>query len=212
MKAAILFSLLPLLAAANPPACLLQAVNTSDDPSDLGSICASKGAPSIQQAIFDNCASGKIESLAQSAFIATCSSAGSSVAKFIASSTESDSSSSTTKSSHSSSATSGSSSDSDSDSTSSSSDDESSSDESSSSSDESSSDESSSSHGTFVYTTAVYDSDCSCTSTVVTSATAASAASTGSLTTSTGGAANMLKDMGSLAVVMAAAVGVIAAL
>ncbi|RMZ86947.1 hypothetical protein DV736_g5823, partial [Chaetothyriales sp. CBS 134916] len=90
MKVTLFFSLLPFLAtAANPPACLLQAVNTSEDPSDLGSICASRGAPSIQQAIFKLCASGTAESVAQSAFVATCSSAGSSVAKFTASSTKS---------------------------------------------------------------------------------------------------------------------------
>ncbi|RMZ75045.1 hypothetical protein DV737_g5499, partial [Chaetothyriales sp. CBS 132003] len=153
MKATLFFSLLPLLATAATPACLLSAVNTADDPSDLDTICASKEAPSIQQAIFKLCASGTLES----------------------------------------------------------------------------------SSGTFVYTTAVYNSDCSCTSTIVTSATGASAASTGSLTASsatatatgsdstaassgvvaTGAAnanANMLKEMSGLAAAMVAAVGVLAAL
>ncbi len=62
--------------AAVPPACLLEAVNTQDDPSDLSAICGNE-ATDVQQAIASVC--GNNQSVAQSAFISTCSSAGSSV-------------------------------------------------------------------------------------------------------------------------------------
>ena len=60
-----------------PPACLLAAVNTQDNPADLSAVCG-KEAPDVQHAIASLC-SGDSQSIAQSAFIATCSSAGSSV-------------------------------------------------------------------------------------------------------------------------------------
>jgi hypothetical protein len=61
---------------AVPPACLLNAVNEQDEPSDLSAICG-REAETVQQAIVDMC--GDNEEVAQSAFIATCSAAGSSV-------------------------------------------------------------------------------------------------------------------------------------
>lgn len=75
---------LPLLALsvrvlAIPPACLLNAVNTQDEPSDLEAICGSD-AEDVQQAIVDLC--GDSQSAAQSEFIATCSAAGSSVGEY----------------------------------------------------------------------------------------------------------------------------------
>jgi hypothetical protein len=68
---------------AVPPACLLNAVNEQDEPSDLSAICGSE-AETVQQAIVDMC--GDNEEAAQSAFIATCSAAGSSVGTFYTSS------------------------------------------------------------------------------------------------------------------------------
>lgn len=59
-----------------PPACLLSAVNTQDEPSDLSAICGSD-AQDVQQAIASLCSDNA--SVAQSAFISTCSAAGSSV-------------------------------------------------------------------------------------------------------------------------------------
>jgi hypothetical protein len=64
---------------AVPPACLLNAVNEQDEPSDLSAICG-REAETVQQAIVDMC--GDNEEVAQSAFIATCSAAGSSVGTF----------------------------------------------------------------------------------------------------------------------------------
>jgi len=61
-----------------PPACLLSAVNTQDEPSDMAAICGSD-AQDVQQAIASLC--GNNASVAQSAFISTCSAAGSSVGK-----------------------------------------------------------------------------------------------------------------------------------
>jgi hypothetical protein len=80
MKTSIALSLLALAArvlAATPPGCLLNAVNTQDDPTDLSSICGSD-ATDVQEVIASICPSGAV-SAAQSAFIATCSGAGSSV-------------------------------------------------------------------------------------------------------------------------------------
>ncbi|KAL6251488.1 hypothetical protein RBB50_001697 [Rhinocladiella similis] len=71
--------------AATPPGCLLSAVNTQDNPTDLSSICGDD-ATDVQSAINSLC-SGSNKSAAQSAFIATCSSAGSSVAPFTATAT-----------------------------------------------------------------------------------------------------------------------------
>lgn len=59
-----------------PPACLLSAVNTQDEPSDLAVICG-KEAEDVQEAIASLCTANA--SAAQSAFISTCSAAGSSV-------------------------------------------------------------------------------------------------------------------------------------
>ena len=78
MKTAIVLPLLALSVRvlAVPPACLLDAVNTQDEPSDLGAICGND-SQDVQEAIASLC--GDNQSVAQSAFIATCSSAGSSV-------------------------------------------------------------------------------------------------------------------------------------
>jgi hypothetical protein len=59
-----------------PPACLLQAVNTQEQPGNLTAVCG-KEATDVQKAIASMCSSS--ESAAQSAFISTCSAAGSSV-------------------------------------------------------------------------------------------------------------------------------------
>ncbi|EXJ86030.1 hypothetical protein A1O1_06399 [Capronia coronata CBS 617.96] len=96
-------SVLPLLLAFAvcvfadvPPACLLSAVNTQDDPGDLAAVCG-KEATDVQKAIASIC--GANQSVAQSAFIATCSGAGSSVAPYTATSTSSNSLTSGTSSS-----------------------------------------------------------------------------------------------------------------
>lgn len=86
------------LALAIPPACLLHAVNTQDEPSDLSAICGD-GAQSVQSYMAQNC--GNNANNAQKAFIASCSSAGTSVAAYTAtanstSSTSTRSSSATT--------------------------------------------------------------------------------------------------------------------
>ncbi len=84
MKASIILPLLALAArvlAAVPPACLLSAVNTQDNPSDLSSVCGSD-ALDAQEAIASIC-SGNAMSAAQSAFLSTCSGAGSSVGTFL---------------------------------------------------------------------------------------------------------------------------------
>ncbi|KIW52948.1 hypothetical protein PV05_08555 [Exophiala xenobiotica] len=67
-----------------PPACLLSAVNTQDNPTDFSSLCGDE-ATDVQKAINSLCTSTN-KSAAQSAFIATCSSAGSSVAPYTATS------------------------------------------------------------------------------------------------------------------------------
>jgi len=61
---------------AQPPACLLQAVNTEASPGDLTSVCGND-ATKVQKAIASLC--GSNQSAAQSAFVATCSGAGKSV-------------------------------------------------------------------------------------------------------------------------------------
>ena len=78
MRVTILLPILALAARviAMPPACLLHAVNTQDEPSDLDAVCGDE-AGDVQEAIASLC--GDSESAAQSAFIATCSSAGHSV-------------------------------------------------------------------------------------------------------------------------------------
>jgi len=162
MKTSIILPLLALSVRvlAVPPACLLNAVNTQDDPSDLSAICGSE-AQDVQAAIASGC--GNNQKVAQSAFIATCSSAGSSVAPYTATAT---------KGSHTS--------------------------------------------GTFVYTTAVYDPACSCTTTIVTSATGGidfgsqSATATGA--SQTGNVAADIKGMGNFAAAAVAVAGAIAAL
>ena len=72
----ILLAFIVQLAFAIPPACLLHAVNTQDEPGDLSAVCGS-GALTVQSYMADNC--GNVASDAQKAFIATCSSAGTSV-------------------------------------------------------------------------------------------------------------------------------------
>ncbi|KIW13733.1 hypothetical protein PV08_08924 [Exophiala spinifera] len=72
--------------AATPPGCLLSAVNTQDNPTDLSSICGDE-ATEVQSAINSLCSGSTNKSAAQSAFIATCSAAGSSVAPFTATAT-----------------------------------------------------------------------------------------------------------------------------
>lgn len=67
--------------AAIPPACLLHGVNTQDEPSDLSAVCGN-GATKVQSFLAQNC--GNYEQDAQKAFIATCSSAGTSVAAYTA--------------------------------------------------------------------------------------------------------------------------------
>jgi hypothetical protein len=78
MKTSIILPLLALSVRvlAIPPACLLSAVNTQDEPSNLRAICGDE-ANEVQEAIASLC--GDNAKVAQSAFIATCSSAGSSV-------------------------------------------------------------------------------------------------------------------------------------
>lgn len=89
----LLFAFIAQLAFAIPPACLLHAVNTQDEPGDLNSVCGN-GALTVQSHMAINC--GKWEQDAQKAFIATCSSAGKSVAAYTASATSSGSSASRT--------------------------------------------------------------------------------------------------------------------
>lgn len=64
------------LVLAIPPACLIHGVNTQEDPADLGSVCGN-GAKTVQKYLASNC--GQFQDTAQKAFIATCSSAGTSV-------------------------------------------------------------------------------------------------------------------------------------
>ena len=63
---------------ATPPACLIAAVNIENNPSDLNTVCGSD-AKKLQSAIQAKCSGGSMQSMAQSAFIATCSAAGKSV-------------------------------------------------------------------------------------------------------------------------------------
>ena len=72
----LLLTLLARLSVAIPPACLLHAVNTQNEPGDMGAVCGD-GALTVQSYMAANC--GNYESDAQKAFIATCSSAGTSV-------------------------------------------------------------------------------------------------------------------------------------
>lgn len=68
------------LAAANPPACLIAAIGEQEKPADLGAICGDD-AKDVQAAIDSACQSEN-KSVAQEAFLSTCSAAGSSVGKF----------------------------------------------------------------------------------------------------------------------------------
>lgn len=81
MKASFVLPFLALVArfvyAQVPPACLLSAVNTQDEPGDLAAVCGDD-AEDVQVAIASLC-SGDNKSVAQAAFISTCSAAGSSV-------------------------------------------------------------------------------------------------------------------------------------
>jgi hypothetical protein len=83
MKTSVILSVFASVAvrvlAATPPGCLLSAVNEQPAPTDLPSICG-KEATNVQSAIANICPT-QFASAAQSAFIATCSSAGSSVGR-----------------------------------------------------------------------------------------------------------------------------------
>jgi len=185
MKTSFMLPILALVArvlADTPPACLLNAVNTQDSPTDLASLCG-KEATDVQKAIASLCNNNAV-SAAQSAFIATCSGAGSSVAPYTVTAN-----STTTKGSS-----------------------------------------TATSAGTFVYTTAVYNSDCSCTTTIVTSATTGAAVNTGLATatgssggasasgssgsgaSASGNAAADTKQVGSFAAAVIAIAGVVAVL
>ncbi|KIV79881.1 hypothetical protein PV11_07422 [Exophiala sideris] len=74
-----------LVLADTPPACLLQALNTRSQPFNLSAICGNE-ATGIQEAIASLCEG--MQSAAQSAFIATCSSAGSSVVPYTSTSSQ----------------------------------------------------------------------------------------------------------------------------
>lgn len=73
---ALVFALFARIAFAVPPACLLHAVNTADEPGDMSAVCGD-GATDIQSYMASNC--GGSEDVAQKAFIATCSAAGTAV-------------------------------------------------------------------------------------------------------------------------------------
>lgn len=72
----LLFAFIAQIALAIPPACLLHAVNTQEEPGDFDAVCGD-GALTVQAHMAQNC--GNYEQNAQQAFIATCSSAGKSV-------------------------------------------------------------------------------------------------------------------------------------
>lgn len=76
----ICLTFLSQLVTALPPGCLLQAVNTQNQPGDLSAVCGD-GALIVQSYMAGNCGTAAEE--AQKQFIATCSSAGTSVGKFI---------------------------------------------------------------------------------------------------------------------------------
>jgi hypothetical protein len=75
-KTAILLSLFALLSSvlATPPACLLAAVNQQPNPANLTAVCGGSNGHKVQQAITNLC--GSNVAVAESAFAATCSSAG----------------------------------------------------------------------------------------------------------------------------------------
>ena len=82
MRATFALPLLTLAlgALANPPACLLAVVGQQDSPHDLSAICGDD-AKDVQASLDKDCSKDS-KSVAQEAFISTCSSAGSSVGKF----------------------------------------------------------------------------------------------------------------------------------
>jgi len=82
------------LALATPPACLLAAVNTQDDPTDMQSICG-HNASDLQSFLNKNCGDNKKAAL--SAFSDVCQSAGITVHEATASASASDESSTATK-------------------------------------------------------------------------------------------------------------------
>jgi hypothetical protein len=75
-KTAILLSLFTLSSSvlATPPACLLAAVNQQPYPANLTAVCGGSNGHKVQQAIASLC--GSNVAVAESAFAATCSSAG----------------------------------------------------------------------------------------------------------------------------------------
>lgn len=162
------------VAFAIPPACLLHAVNTQQNPADLGAVCG-KNATSVQSYMASNC--GNNADTAQKAFLDTCSSAGTSVGKNtieIHNNTDHALSNHTNNTSnftaiskltyHNSPA---------------------------------SYTATKSSSGTFVYTTAVYNSSCHCTQTVVTSATGQPGSQSTGLVTGTAGSGSASRSSGS---------------
>lgn len=68
-----LFAVAAQVAVAAPPACLLAAVNTADDPSDMKAVCDS-GAAGVKKYMSSNC--GDNLDAANSAFEEACKDAG----------------------------------------------------------------------------------------------------------------------------------------
>ncbi|KAF1810282.1 hypothetical protein P152DRAFT_460790 [Eremomyces bilateralis CBS 781.70] len=85
MKSFIVVALVALaqFAVATPPACILAAANTQDNPADVEGICKNK-ASEIQGNLASIC--GGQNDNAQSAFAAICKSAGVTVSPYVASS------------------------------------------------------------------------------------------------------------------------------
>lgn len=75
-----LFAVAAQVAVAAPPACLLAAVNTQDDPSDMKAVC-SGGASEVKKYLSSNC--GDNADAANSAFEEQCKDAGVTVCMWI---------------------------------------------------------------------------------------------------------------------------------
>ena len=177
-KTAILLFLFTLSSSvlATPPACLLAAVNQQPYPANLTAVCGGSNGHKVQQAIASLC--GSNVAVAESAFAATCSSAGVTVGMLSLSQFNQDYAgkpelltpillaSYTAASSM----------------------------------------PTNSANGTFVYTTLSYDSSCSCTKTIVTSATGG-APGTASGVQATGSATATSSATGSAGATGAAAPG-----
>jgi hypothetical protein len=72
VSTAVAFFMLAAQVAAAPPACLIAAISTTQNPSDVKSICNSPS--DIQSTLSSKC--GSDASTAQNAFIAVCKDAG----------------------------------------------------------------------------------------------------------------------------------------